>query len=106
MKWRYGLIFVLLMALVVELSPAAATTPSSPYTLRLGEQSFDPLLDPPRLPAGWDDVPTSRPDLHLVQLTGPTQAAWLTALEASGLQLVQYIYPYTYVVWGQNVQAA
>lgn len=109
MNWRYSLVFVLLTALVAAAAPdrpAAATTPSSPYTLRLGEQSFDPRLDPPRLPAGWDDVQAISPDLHLVQLTGPTQAAWLAALEASGLQIVQYIYPYTYVVWGQNVQAA
>ena len=76
------------------------------YTLRLGEQSFDGVHNPPLLPTGWDSVRSSEPDLHLVQFFGPTKAEWLAALESSNLQIVQYIHPFTYVVWGQNVEDA
>ncbi len=72
----------------------------SPYTLRLGGQSFDPLHDPVPLPAGWEAVPDEGPDLHLVQLAGPTRDEWLDRLQGDGLEIVQYIHPFTYVVWG------
>jgi hypothetical protein len=73
-----------------------------PYTLRLGEQSFDPLRDPVTLPAGWEAVPDEGPDLHLVQLAGPTRDEWLTSLQSDGLEIVQYIHPFTYIVWGRT----
>jgi len=83
--------------------PSASPSESdlSAFTLRLGEQSFDPLQGGPDLPAGWDQVSTGSPDLHLVQLTGPTHAAWLDRLQTSGLEIVQYIHPFTYIVWGR-----
>jgi serine protease AprX len=71
-----------------------------PFTLRLGEQSFDPLVGLPHLPAGWDKVAADGPDLHLVQFAGPTKAEWLDRLRKDGLEIVQYIHPFTYVVWG------
>ena len=37
------------------------------------------------------------PDLHLVQFIGPTQGTWLDELRASGMEIVQYIYPFTYI---------
>ena len=39
-------------------------------------------------------------DLRLVQFNGPTKAEWIQSLEASGLRIMQYIYPNTYIVWG------
>jgi serine protease AprX len=72
-----------------------------PYDLRLGEQSFDPLHDPVTLPAGWEAVPSDGSDLHLVQLAGPTRDEWLNSLQSDGLEIVQYIHPFTYVVWGE-----
>ena len=47
---------------------------TEPFTLRLGELSFDPVQGMPDLPAGWEPVRADGPDLHLVQLAGPTQA--------------------------------
>jgi subtilisin family serine protease len=70
------------------------------YTLSLGEWSFDPLQGSPAMPAGWDQVRTLGPDLHLVQLASPTRTVWLDTLAGLGLQVVQYIHPFTYVVWG------
>jgi serine protease AprX len=77
------------------------------YTLRLGEVSFDPLLQAPVLPEGWESIEAEGPQLRLVQLTGPTHAASLDQLEDAGLAIVQYIHPYTYIVWSdaQNLEA-
>jgi serine protease AprX len=73
---------------------------AEPFTLRLGEQSFDPLQDRVVLPHGWEGGRSDGPDLHLVQLVGPTRDEWLDRLLGDGLEIVQYIHPYTYVVWG------
>ena len=70
-------------------------------TLTLGELTWDTRRGGPALPAGWAEAANSGPDYRLVQLIGPTRLEWLTALEQSGLQLVQYIHPHTYVVWGE-----
>jgi subtilisin family serine protease len=77
------------------------------YTLRLGEVSFDPLLEAPVLPVGWESLEAEGPQLRLVQFTGPTHAAWLDQLQDAGLTIVQYIHPYTYIVWSdaQNLDA-
>jgi hypothetical protein len=72
------------------------------FVLRLGEQSFDPVVRAPSLPAGWDKVASDGSDLRLVQFAGPTKSAWLDALRAQGLRVVQYIHPFTYVVWGET----
>ena len=72
-----------------------------PYTLRLGELSFDPLREAIELPGGWDAMRGDGPDLHLVQFAGPPRDAWLEGLRRAGLEPVQYISPFTYVVWGQ-----
>jgi serine protease AprX len=70
------------------------------YTLRLGGLAFDPLREGVSLPVGWEAAPADGPDLHLVQFAGPIRAAWLDDLQAAGLEIVQYIPPFTYVVWG------
>ncbi len=73
---------------------------TEPYTLRLGEQSFDPVRDRVQPPDGWDALRNDGPDLYLVQLVGPPRDEWLAGLGEAGLQLVQYVAPFTYVVWG------
>jgi len=83
------------------------TEETNPFTLRLGEQSFDPKWQEPVFPAGLEGVDGSGPDLHLVQFVGPTRDEWLAALDADGLRVVQYIHPHTYIVWGEpNAVAA
>lgn len=74
------------------------------FQLVLGEQRFDPLQAPPRLPAGWDTIQSSGPDLHLVQLIGPPRPEWVAGLAGQNLEVVQYIHPNTYVVWGENAR--
>ena len=73
----------------------------NPYTLKLGSQSFDPLLSPPAIMKSTNQkITASGEGLHLVQFFGPTKAEWLKSLEEQGISILQYIYPFTYVVWG------
>ncbi len=78
-------------------------TTENPYTLNLGGQSFDPLAGVPGFALGEADKGRSAggAGLHLVQFFGPTQDAWLAQLESAGLDVIQYIHPFTYVVWGE-----
>ncbi|MDW7754850.1 MAG: S8 family serine peptidase [Brevefilum sp.] len=74
-----------------------------PYTLNLGGQDFDPLLIEPSFPDEWSQVPiVPEPSLRLIQFHGPTKAEWLNELEADGLIPLQYIHPFTYLVWGAS----
>ncbi len=73
------------------------------FVLDLGGERFDPLLLPPE-----DDDRGPRfsngeqgPEWHLVQFKGPIKKAWLQGLTEAGLEPVQYIHPFTYVVWGK-----
>lgn len=70
-------------------------------TLTLGEITFDTRLGGPTLPDGWGSAASAGPDYRLVQFTGPTRVEWLASLEQAGLQIVQYIHPHSYVVWGE-----
>ncbi len=73
----------------------------NPYHLTLGGQSFDPLVSTPVYELSWGQKAVSAgPDLHLVQFYGPTKTEWLTSLVSVDLEVVQYIHPFTYVVWG------
>lgn len=75
---------------------------TGPYALTLGGETFDPLVSPPRFSPDWQMMrEPGQPGLHLVQFHGPTKTAWLDDLEAAGLEVVQYIHPFTYVVWGE-----
>jgi serine protease AprX len=69
----------------------------SPFVLDLGGQRFDPLRD--RVAATPPKAGGSEPDFRLVQFHGPLKPEWLTHLRAAGIEPVQYIHPYTYVVW-------
>jgi len=77
-------------------------TIENPYMLTLGGQSFDPLVSIPDFDTVWDTKSLeSGQGLHLVQFLGPTKDEWLDALDVDGLEVLQYIHPFTYVVWGE-----
>jgi len=63
---------------------------------------FDPVQGAPALPVGWDRSLQSAPDLHLVQFDGPITGDARGRLRAADLEVVQYIFPDTYVVWGRG----
>ncbi|MFG0292326.1 MAG: S8 family serine peptidase [Phycisphaerales bacterium JB050] len=75
-----------------------------PYTVRLGELAFDPVVDgEPTHPGAWGASRAGEgPDLRLVQFSGPTKAEWLDDMDNAGLKVMQYIHPNTYIVWGDN----
>ena len=73
----------------------------NPYHLTLGGKTFDPLTAPPKFDTGWDKKSAEgQPGLSLIQFFGPTKDIWLQSLQAAGLEALQYIHPYTYLVWG------
>lgn len=76
------------------------------FGLDLGGQPFDPVV---RYPHSLASIARdSWPSLHLLQFNGPTRRVWLDDLQRAGVQPVQYIHPFTYVVWssGSNLARA
>jgi len=71
-----------------------------PYVLTLGEERFDPLDGLPNLVPDWTGIGNPGPDLRLIQAVAPIRPEWLDELGALGLVPLQYIHPFTYVVWG------
>lgn len=67
------------------------------FKLSLSNHSFDPLVQPMSATVA---AAAQTADYHLVQFVGPTKQAWLKQLQTAGLEPVQYIHPFTYVVWG------
>ncbi|MBN1922556.1 MAG: S8 family serine peptidase [Anaerolineae bacterium] len=76
-----------------------AAAPNADYTLKLGGVAFDPLVSQPDVPLAWRQFSASGPDLYLVQFFGPTRELWLETLVKVGVEIVQYIHPFAYVVW-------
>jgi len=89
------------LAGVAAAGEARVPTPS-PRTIHLSEFAFDPLEAEPSLPAGWDRSLQTVPDLHLIQFDGPIAGDMPGRLRADGLEVVQYIFPDTYIVWGRG----
>lgn len=77
-----------------------SATVTHPYALDLGGQRFDPLQSPARPQTKATRAGEAMPGWHLVQFKGPIKRAWLDKLVGSGLHPVQYIHPFTYIVWG------
>jgi len=74
----------------------------NPYALALGGETFDPMQFKPDFAGSWGS--TAReigPSLHLIQFQGPIKDIWLKMLAGEGLDVLQYIHPFTYIVWGQ-----
>ena len=81
---------------------AAAVAPDPDFMLDLGGQRFDPLFDPPQGTISRD----AAAQLRLVQFSGPIQPDWLDALNHAGAEVLQYIHPYSYVVWADAQQVS
>lgn len=82
----------------------AVSEVEAPFVLDLGGERFDPAHSPPTPSREWDrsGVPANGNDLRLVQFAGPVRQSALDQLRAGGLEPVQYIHPFTYVVWGSR----
>lgn len=64
------------------------------FDLDLGGERFDPLSRSPS-----KATTSTEADWQLVQFRGPIRPAWLDGLRGAGLIPVQYIHPYTWLVW-------
>lgn len=93
---KFIVVFSMAAALV------AARGQDEQYEIQLGGYKFvpgrnDPQLGNWRMPQREGD----QPDLYLIQLRGATRQATINQLNDRRLKVVQYIHPYTYVVWGR-----
>jgi serine protease AprX len=81
------------------------TVHENPFVLTLGEQRFDPLTRFPETTLSLPEDQATSPDFRLVQFRGPVRQQWLDQLSARGIVPIQYIHPYTYVVWADRPSA-
>lgn len=75
-----------------------------PFTLDLGGVRFDPVRDGVPAFAGQWNAPArdgTGNGLSLVQFDAPVKQRWLDDIHDAGFEVVQYIYPNTYILWGQ-----
>jgi len=86
-------------------SGAPAAAPPGPV-LRLQRGVFDPLRSKPVLPAGLtvDDFPQAGRAQTVVQFEGPIQPAWRQALEALGVQVLDYVPDFAFLVMADGAQ--
>lgn len=76
-----------------------------PFDMTIDHDRFDPAEGFPELPRQWlDTEPTDDEDFHLVQFQGPIKSEWLEEIRASGIEPIQYIAPFGYIVWGSPTQ--
>lgn len=68
--------------------------------IRLQRGRFDPLLEtPPVLPAlAGRAIAGDGADYHLLQFTGPIRSEWQDALRARGIEIVDYVPDFAYIV--------
>ncbi len=103
-----SLLFVLVPALLLLVLPLVAAPRAEDFTLDLGGLRFDPRQQNPAdlLPAEWKTAARAQapesPSLQLVQLSGRTGSTTLASLRAAGLEPLQYLHPFTYIVWGSS----
>lgn len=72
----------------------------NPFELRLGGRSFDPSESPPEPTDTRGTVDGE--GFHIVQFRGPIRSGWLRSLRARGVELVQPLHPFSYIVWSDS----
>jgi len=73
----------------------------NPFALTLGGETFDPLAR--ATPAGLRQS-DSKGDFHLIQFQGPIRPEWVNRLRAEGVEVVQPLHPFSYIVWASADQ--
>ncbi|HRQ63858.1 MAG TPA: S8 family serine peptidase [Xanthomonadaceae bacterium] len=75
------------------------------FHMTLGGRRFDPASGFPASADGWfAPAATDHADFRLVQFHGPIKPEWIAALRGSGVQPVQYVHPFAYIVWAEPAQ--
>ena len=97
------LIFALLLSLTavtIAASPSKSSkAPLFDYSITLGEEIFDPLVQMAPVQLEWGYSSQIGDDLRLVQFDGPIQESWVNEMRETGLIPIQYIHPFTYITW-------
>ena len=83
----------------------------NPFEMTIGRYRIDPINgfhDDNGFPEddeGWftESVHTG-PDFQLIQFRGPIKSSWIQNLKSTGIEPIQYLHPYSYIVWGDNQQ--
>lgn len=97
--WARGDAQALVTASAEAIADAGAT-----FQIDLGSERFD-LIE--RFPNALQGIAReTHHNLHLIQLTGPTRTAYLDELASRGVHAVQYIHPFSYVVWASGSELA
>ncbi len=74
----------------------------NPFALTVGSLKIDPRAGFPETESGWNQSPAhAEADFRLVQFNGPIKGEWLDELRTAGLEPVQYLHPFSYIVWAE-----
>jgi len=94
------------VAIVLGCGDVVTSSEHSPRSSRrqmditLGGVTFDAARGTPTFDEAWNALEQPNgPDLHLVQLDGPTRDATIAALQQAGASIVRYVAPFSYIVW-------
>jgi serine protease AprX len=100
-------LFVFTLSAVAGGSGPGSSSPSSSgsFALTLGGETFDPVAQGSSgMFADYEANPSG--DFHLIQFEGPIQTEWFQGIRSHGIQMVQYVHPYTYIVWAAESEMA
>ena len=89
---------VVFLCLILTLLPLAAGMASGPY-IHLKYADFDPLAGEPALPPDLRTTPhAGQVAYYLVQFEGPIEPSWRSGLEALGMQAIEYIPDFAFLI--------
>ena len=76
---------------------------SNPFAMTVDQQKLDPKSFSTQDLSEWNQSARhTQGDFRLVQFRGPVKREWLDQLRASGIKPVQYLHPYSYIVWAES----
>ena len=76
---------------------------SNPFAMTVDQQKLDPKSFSTQALSEWNQSARhTQGDFRLVQFRGPVKREWLDQLRASGIKPVQYLHPYSYIVWAES----
>lgn len=72
----------------------------NPYRVRIDDEYIDPAEGFVEVPEPWRRAaPGNQADFRLVQFQGPIKSEWLQQLRTRGIEPIQYMAPFSYIVW-------
>lgn len=74
----------------------------NPFEMAIGELVRDPSMGLPEIGVWYESAAGTGPDFRIIQFRGPIKPQWLRLLRRAGIEPVQYIHPFSYVVWADE----